>query len=86
MQSPRHSRGGFLFSKIDGLNTYALKMEAAVAEALAARQQQNDQVLVPQSPVHAIRNVYKDGDTPPPTSNSHNFEQMFRAVATPESV
>ncbi|MFC1975112.1 hypothetical protein ACFLXQ_01785 [Chloroflexota bacterium] len=57
-----------------------MKLEVAVAKALAA-QQQNDQALVPQSPVHAIRDVYQDGDTPSPTGNNPNFEQMFRAAA-----
>ncbi len=78
-------------AQLYGLNGYALQLEAAVVEALTARQQQteNGQVLTLQSPVQIIKNVYRNGDTPPPTNGkeSSSFEQMFRAVAAaPEAV
>jgi len=64
-----------------GLNGYALRLEAAVTEAMAARQQQADkgQVSVPQSPAQVIREVYRNGDTPlSPDDRDSSFEKMFR--------
>ena len=64
-----------------GLNSYALHLQAAVTEGLAARQQQQSPVL-PQSPAQVIRKVYQNGH-PAPTANGTGplFETMFRTAA-----
>lgn len=66
-----------------GLNGYALQLEAAVVEALAVRQQtENEQVMNVQSPIQAIRDVYRNGAGPRPENRTeHSFEVMFRAAA-----
>jgi hypothetical protein len=74
-----------------GLNNYSLKLEVAVAEAMAARQQRADSqpLPLPQSPAQIIQAVYRTGDTPPPTNDQEfsSFEQMFRAAAAaPEAM
>lgn len=59
-----------------GLNSYALQLEAAAAEAMQAHQQRGQELL---SPGEVIQQVYQNG--PPPSTNSDSFEQMFRSVA-----
>lgn len=68
-----------------GLNTYSLKLEVAVAEALAARKQNPaaQPLAVPQAPVQIIQDVYRNGTPRPLPSGGGrpSFEQMFRAAA-----
>ena len=77
---------------IYGLNSYGLKLEAALAEAQITRQQQteDDRVLTFQPPGQIIKEVYQNGDATL-TNNEDNsgpsFEEMFRAaVAAPETI
>ena len=64
-----------------GLNGYALKLEAAAAEALTAhRLHPGDSTpALPPAPAEAIRQVYRNGRTAPPVVGS-SFEAMFRAA------
>jgi len=67
-----------------GINGYSLQLEAAVLEALRARQQdsENGQVLSASSPAQVIRDVYRNGHSSVRTEGSQSsFEKMFRAVA-----
>jgi type I restriction-modification system DNA methylase subunit len=77
---------------IYGLNSYGLKLEAALAEAQITRQQQteDDRVLTFQPPGKVVKNVCRNGaatltnngDNPSPS-----FEEMFRAaLAAPETI
>jgi hypothetical protein len=72
--------------KVYGLNSYGLKLEAAVAEARFARPQhlEKGQNLPRQSPAQIIKNVHRNGDTPPSGNGKEfsSFEKMFRAVVT----
>ena len=73
------------FSKINcmlySLNGYALKLETAAAEALAAhRLRSGDSApALPPAPAEAIRQVYRNGRAAPPGDGS-SFEAMFRAA------
>lgn len=67
-----------------GINGYALQLEAAVLEALRARQQhsENGQILTVPSPAEAIRNVYRNGAGPLRIDDSQaTFEKMFKVAA-----
>lgn len=68
---------------IYGLNGYALKLEAAAAEALAARQQHTNEKTHSdlQSPAQILRNVYRNGAAPPSAEEEASFEQIFRIAA-----
>ncbi|MCP4361177.1 MAG: hypothetical protein GY796_24480, partial [Chloroflexi bacterium] len=70
-------------AKAYGLNGYALQLEAAVLEALQARQQAIEQPsILPQSPTQIIRDVYQNEHAPPMINGTGpSFEQMFKAAA-----
>lgn len=72
-----------------GINGYSLQLEAAVLEALQARQQhsENGHGVAAPSPAQAIQDVYGNGDSPPPEQDgAASFEQMFRAAAMSQPV
>lgn len=69
-------------SMIYGLNGYALKLEAAAAEALAARQADPLPPSSLPSPGHIIQKIYQNGTQPPSSDGGGpSFEQIFRAAA-----
>jgi hypothetical protein len=66
------------------LNGYALELEAAAAEALAARQQSPERSpsVATTSPGQILQTVYQnDQPTPAGTADEPTFEQMFRSAA-----
>ena len=66
-------------TRLYGLNSYALQLETAVAEALEVRQQA---ASGPQSPAQVMQNLYRHGQSPPPVNSSMpSFETIFRAAA-----
>ena len=70
--------------RLYGLNTYSLQLEAAVLETLQIQSQQheNSQAPVAPTPAQAIRDVYRNGNSPLQVDpNQASFETMFRAVA-----
>jgi hypothetical protein len=70
------------------LNGFGLQLEAAAANALAARQYQGSEqsVALPQSLTHVIRKTCRNSRTSPkPNTSGSSFEKLFKTVEMRQS-